>query len=455
MDWKTLLNSERPRSSSEIQKEHRIQFERDYDRTIFSTPVRRLQDKAQVFPLEPNDAVRTRLTHSLEVSTVSRGLARAISIWLKENGYIEDDMDRQIEAIATTCGLVHDLGNPPFGHSGEDAMREWFEEKSKVELKDFFNENKLLGSDFLNFDGNAQTLRLITKLQVLADFNGLNLTFGTLAAACKYIASSDNLNKCNYHEYSKLGYFYSEKQIIDRIRDKTGLGEKRHPISFLVEASDDIVYSVVDIEDGIKKGILNWKTLENELRNNISKDGIQQLDEALKIANRIISSGQNAVTPTDEIHASAFRTAYVALLVNSVVDEFTSNYKAIMNGDYHEELVKKCSANDLLKACKKIGRDIIYCSAETLELELMGRKIIKDLMDLFWEGAKDYEGGAPRTNTFRGKAIALMSENYKLLFNNSGHLNINYRRLQLVTDHVCGMTDTFSSDLHRKLQNAC
>jgi dGTPase len=453
MEWKTLLNSERPRSSSEIQSEHRIQFERDYDRTIFSTPVRRLQDKAQVFPLEPNDAVRTRLTHSLEVSTVSRGIARAVSIWLLEENHIEADMDRQIEAIAATCGLVHDLGNPPFGHSGEDAIREWFKEKSIGELKEFFSENADIGGDFLNFDGNAQTLRLLTKLQVLADFNGLNLTFGTLSAACKYVASFETLNWNDYHEYSKLGSFSSEKEIIARIRKKTGIGNCRNPISFLVEASDDIVYSVVDIEDGIKKGILNWAKLENELKTRILDKDKDPLNQALKMAQRIIDSGNNVVeNVSDEIHASAFRTAYIAVLVNAVVEEFKQQYNSIMAGEYHEELVKKCSAMKLLQACKNIGREIIYCSSETLELELMGRHVIRDLLDLFWEGAKNYEGISLRTNTFEGKIVALMSQNYKLVFD-CADLNIRYKQLQLVTDHVCGMTDTFSCDLHRKLTN--
>lgn len=457
MDWKTLLNSERPRTSSEIQTEHRIQFERDYDRTIFSTPVRRLQDKAQVFPLEPNDAVRTRLTHSLEVSTVSRGIARAVSMWLLEKKHINSDMDRQIEAIAATCGLIHDLGNPPFGHSGEDAIREWFKEKSKSdkELKKIFKNNIELGQDFLNFDGNAQTLRLVTKLQVLADFNGLNLTFGTLSAACKYIASSKTLNENKYHEYSKLGYFSSEKDIIDQIRDKTGIKNSRNPISFLVEASDDIVYSVVDIEDGIKKGILNWEKLKIELNTRILPEGKDSLDEAFKIAKRIIDSGGGVVENiSDEIHASAFRTAYIAVLINAVVEEFKKQYDLIMAGDYHNELVKMCSASNLLQVCKDIGREIIYCSPETLELELMGRYVIKDLLNLFWEGAKCYNGNAIRTNTFEGKIIALMSDNYKLVFRNYLNLDIiTYSQLQLVTDQVCGMTDTFSRDLHRKLTN--
>src|SRR5579863_2314143 len=190
MDWKTLLNPERPRPSTS-RGDHREQFERDYDRAVFSSPVKRLQDKAQVFPLEPHDAIRTRLTHSLEVSSVARGLATRASTWLLAQKEIVPDMDRQIEAIAATCGLIHDIGNPPFGHSGEDAIRAWFrrEENDALLRKNLKSEQQI--QDFLNFEGNAQSLRLVTTLQVLADRSGLNLTFGTLSAMCKYVAPSD------------------------------------------------------------------------------------------------------------------------------------------------------------------------------------------------------------------------------------------------------------------------
>jgi dGTPase len=456
MDWTTLLNSERPRKSSSDQPEHRIQFERDFDRAIFSTPVRRLQDKAQVFPLEPNDAVRTRLTHSLEVSTVSRGIARAVSMWLVDEGHIDSDMDRQIEAIAATCGLIHDLGNPPFGHSGEDAIREWFAEKKSEngELKEFFLKNPELAEDFLNFEGNAQTLRLVTSLQVLADFNGLNLTFGTLSASCKYIASSQTLNKDKYHEYSKLGYYFSESKTFNQIRKKTGTKDVRNPISFLVEAADDIVYSVVDIEDGIKKGILTWEGLKKELCARIPEEDRFPLDTVFEITEKILKSGEDADWPlSDEIYVSAFRTAYIAVLVQSAVKTFQRKYDLIMAGGFHEELVNECTASKLIEACKDIGHKIIYCSSETLELELLGRTIIRDMLDLFWKGARVYEGKKLKTNKFEGKIVSLMSDNYKKVFINNSDLCTIYRQLQLVTDHVCGMTDTYIRDLHRKLTN--
>ena len=176
MIWNDLLNTNRPRPTT-VQSDPRAEFERDFDRSVFSTPVKRLQDKAQVFPLETHDAVRTRLTHSLEVSSVARGLATRNAKWLLAHGHIEGDMDRSIEAIAATCGLIHDLGNPPFGHAGEGAIRAWFASRTSF-LRESLGVEQLR-QDFLRFEGNAQSLRLVTKLQILADYNGLNLTFGT------------------------------------------------------------------------------------------------------------------------------------------------------------------------------------------------------------------------------------------------------------------------------------
>ena len=456
MSWEKLLDPKRIRISTSKNSDHRIEFERDYDRTIFSTPVRRLQDKAQVFPLERNDAVRTRLTHSLEVSTVSKGIAISVSQWLVKNNYINPNMARQVETIASTCGLVHDLGNPPFGHSGEDAVREWFEEKNKTELNDFFIKNNDLAKDFLNFDGNAQTLRLLTKLQVLADFNGLNLTYGTLSAACKYIATSSTLKSNDFHEFSKLGVFNSEKNVFDNVQKSTGTTNCRNPITFLVEAADDIVYSIVDIEDGVKKHIINWEKFEKELINKVNSEiGKKLLEKAIEFTHKIVQLKPSETISgiSDEIYVTAFRTAYIGIIIDSVVKEFKNSYNSIMTGSYHDELVKKCEAKELVKSCKDVGREIIYCSHETLELELLGRHIIKKLLDLFWEGAKHYEGQFIRTNTFHGKILALMSKNYKMVFINNIHLDLKYRQLQLITDQLCGMTDTYSCDLYRKLTN--
>ncbi|EDY19435.1 dGTPase [Chthoniobacter flavus Ellin428] len=258
MDWKTLLCQERTRETHRQTEERRSEIVRDHGRAVFSTPVRRLQDKAQVFPLEPIDAVRTRLTHSMEVSSVARDLAHAVAAKLFEGKIVDSQQAYEIEMIAATVGLIHDIGNPPFGHAGEKAIQDWFEEHPKV-FKKFPKKSERLKKDFLKFEGNAQTIRLLAKLQILSDRSGLNLTYATLSAACKYTANSLEIGKPkNQHDRSKLGYFTSEDDLIKNIRSKTGTAGSRNPITFLAEASDDIVYSAVDVEDGVKKGVLSW-----------------------------------------------------------------------------------------------------------------------------------------------------------------------------------------------------
>lgn len=462
MDWKKLLNSERPRKSTS-ERDHREEFERDFDRSVFSTPVKRLQDKAQVFPLEPHDAVRTRLTHSLEVSSVARGLAQAVCKWMLKNGIIhteaDNQMDRQIEAIAATCGLIHDLGNPPFGHSGETSIQDWFAATFGEEgLRERLDGNEQLVQDFLKFEGNAQTLRLVAKLQVLADFNGLNLTFGTLSAACKYIARSDEAGKDGDHAKEKPGYFASENELIQLIREKTGTGAARNPITFLVEAADDIVYSVADIEDGIKKGILSWRTLEETLHNEAggAKDVVEKViagkDHILKAGRENVPVGL-----PDDTHGSAFRTAAIGVLVQGAVEAFEAKYDEIMNGTYRGELVEDGLAAGFVKVLKKIGREKIYCTPANLKLELMGRKIIRDLLDIFWEGVQSLPvDKKPKTKDFPGKVGALLSENYRRVFQHfvqNRDLPEPYHRFQLLTDYICGMTDSFAKRLHAELTN--
>lgn len=462
MDWKQLLNKERRRTSTSP-GDHRAEFERDWDRAIFSSPVKRLQDKTQVFPLDPNDAVRTRLTHSLEVSSVARGLGVAASQWLLTEGHIQPGMDRSIEAIAATCGLIHDIGNPPFGHSGEDAIRHWFSTRFATDcrgddrLAALLNNDDRLVADFRSFEGNAQAFRLLTKLQILADYFGLNLTYGTLSASCKYVAPALTASAKNEdHAWSKPGYLTSEADVIAEVRMKTGTGEARNPITFLVEAADDAVYSVADIEDAVRKRIFTWAEVEKQLRE--SDD--DAITKALAGAESILKAGGTAVPPNlaCDIHASAFRTASIGVVVRAVIDVFKAKYSLIMQGKYTKELVEDSTAHKLVDRLKEIARMKAYATPANLKLELMGREVICDLMDLFWEGAKELPiNQPPKAKKFPGKAGALLSENYRRVFQHwvgkQSELPEKYHRLLLVTDYVSGMTDTFATKLHSELFN--
>jgi dGTPase len=316
--------------------------------------------------------------------------------------------------------------------------------------------------DFLLFEGNAQTLRLVAKLQILSDYHGLNLTFGTLSANSKYTAGSDQADeKSPDHAKSKPGYFASENQLVARIREVTGTGEARNPITFLVEAADDIVYSVADIEDGIKKGILPWSRLEAILGAERKDDVVRLVNGILKAKDHILKAGGDQVPPElpDDVHGTAFRTAAIATFVSGAIDSFQRNYDHIMAGRFQGELVVEGEIAGLIEVLKRVGRERIYCTPSNLKLEVMGRKIIQDLLDLFWEGVQAIPvEGAIKTKKFAGKLSALLSENYRRVFRHfvqtERGLPEPYHRFQLLTDYICGMTDSFAKRLHAELTNA-
>ena len=374
---------------------------------------------------------------------------------------------------------MHDLGNPPFGHAGETAIRTWFANRLKSEeiartlgdpdaLNGIFSEletakNKerriQFESDFLNWEGNAQTLRLISRLQVLADYNGLNLTCGTFSAACKYVARSSEVDKSKGHQHSKPGFFASEEETVTNIAHTTGTKGARNPITYLVEASDDIVYSTGDLEDAVRKGIIDWEAVKNCLRREAPDEDL--LEKLIKDAEKKVKYKRRMNPAHSSEAAQAFRTFAIHEMKEAVYNIFRKRYNLIMNGEYDKELVKdpECKARALISACKNVGANHVYPYKSTLKLELMGRKVIHDLMSIFWDGAKvcgKPSSPAQCKSGFEGKAFGLISENYVKVFTHAlakGKLPERYCRLQLVTDQIAGMTDTFAIRLHKRLMN--
>lgn len=465
MEWEKLLNKRRIRevmnsgSSTRGSRDSRTEFERDYGRILYSTPVRRLSDKAQVFPLEPNDSVRTRLTHSLEVSSVARDLAAQAA---RRIPGIQPQQISDVASIASACGLVHDLGNPPFGHAGELAISNWFKRQAPTFFDALGGPTSQLAQDFLRFEGNAQTLRLLTKLQVLADEFSLNLTAGTLSAALKYIASSiAPIEESCPHECTKPGYFASESEIVDVIRLETGTGEARNPIAYLVEAADDIVYSTVDIEDSIRKGVISWEHVRDMIgaaSENASGDQRTICNNTLERAAREIHR-QLTGTAKEHALAQAFRTAAIGEMVPSAVETFATRHETILRGEYHNELLQDdaCTAKTLVNTCKDILKKTTYRDEGILRLELMGRTVIHDLMDILWSASSGF-GTKIDTKTYEGKTYLLISENYRRVFeevlSRQHPFPELYYRMQLITDQISGMTDTYACTLHRSLMNA-
>lgn len=443
----------------------RTEFEDDLGRVVFSAPVRRLQDKTHVFPLEPHDSVRTRLTHSLEVSNVARDLSQAACRRMADR--IPPQYADAVSTIAAACALLHDVGNPPFGHAGEKAIQDWFRRKltENRALAAVFTDAAgsspgtaflPLAEDFIQFDGNAQMVRLATRLQVVSDTNGLNLTFGTLSAACKYVVSARD-TRSHIHERSKPGFFETERDLICRVQHETGTGVSRNPITYLVEAADDIVNVCIDLEDGVRKRVFRWQEMIEELeRYGAEGEAIALKQNAQSLVGERSPAGYGA----GDVFAQAFRGSLMSRLIPAALDEFQDSYAAIMAGEYGHELVKRSRLGGLYVACKEVVKRHIFSSPDVLRLEIMGRKVIHDLLDLYWEGVAP----EPREETgFGHKLYSIVSDNYRNAFEQDlqrafptidSAAKRLYLQLRLVCDQVAGMTDAYAVRQHRLLANS-
>ena len=270
MEWKSLLCDDRIRSyRRKGSHDLRTEFEKDYHRIILSASFRRLQDKTQVFPLDRSDFIRTRLTHSMEVSSYGKSLGQNISqniINVIGDESFLPEYAVHVCDILQCAGLLHDIGNPPFGHFGETIIREWF----RKNLKEItFHEKRLteilkpqMIRDFYFFEGNTQALRLVTKLHYLVDVHGMNLTKALLGTIMKYPVSSLEIDKKSGNiKTKKMGYFYADRDVFEEIQKSLGTGGNRHPLTYILEAADDIAYLTADIEDAFKKGCIDRKSV--------------------------------------------------------------------------------------------------------------------------------------------------------------------------------------------------
>jgi dGTPase len=446
-DWHKLLSSERFSGTTKSKEDRRTEYERDYDRIIYCSAFRRLQDKAQVFPLERKDFVRTRLTHSLEVSTLSRSLGVEVARALSDRLKMGETYDDSFGDILSSVALIHDLGNPPFGHFAEEAIGHWFTKyfDNKQELKDSL---KYSAKEFTDFEGNAQTFRIVSRLQVLTNQHGLNLTFATLSSLLKYPRASYETDENKGASFEKYGYFDSEKERFERIIEATGLkiGEKicRHPLAFLLEAADDIAYSAGDVEDGFKKGVLLWDELVDVLKDNLSADD-NSLIALMKTEKRLRDENR----PEPRYNAvQFFRITSQGEMLRACVKVFINNFENIMNGSFDKNLLKISDAANLYEVLKKkLGRKKVYVSEEVLRQEIVANKVISGLLDMFVPALLSDSYENPRCHD--GKLYQLISQNFRKIF--ESEKATQYNRLRLVTDYISGMTDSYAMESYQKL----
>lgn len=461
LNWEMLLNHERRKDNDPAKKgtslktaAGRIEIERDFDRILFSTPVRRLADKTQVFPLEKNDSVRTRLTHSYEVSNLCRSIGTQLVFDFPEEIFGKDHekllVKRNVPALLAGIGLAHDLGNPPFGHKGEVAIQEWF----KTNEEEVFGGED--GTDFFNFDGNAQTLRLLTRLQILNDDYGLNLTYSTLSALMKYPScwSSDEKDKGGY---KKSGIFESEIDIVKEVWGKTGLKiGVRHPLTYIMEASDDIAYSVLDAEDTIKKSYASFYDLIDFLEHNSEGDPlIDELLEASVSKNKEFRDEQLSSKEINDISMQMLRVKAISIMVQAVTTCYVENIDKILDTDnplQGFELIKVSNASKLCKTLKRFDYLHGYQHKSVLELELQGSNYINSLMDMLWKAIKVVDLEDSEKPFFAKYALSRISENYQRIYNKSTAGSKSYKKAQLLCDTISGMTDSYLIFLHDELK---
>lgn len=468
MKWSQLLCPIRARGVHRVNpNDLRSEFQKDYHRIIGSASFRRLQDKTQVFPLDKSDFVRTRLTHSLEVSSFAKSLGQTVF-----EGIIRRELDSEVTpkvkedvcSILECAGLIHDIGNPPFGHFGEDAIRDWYRKNLPLlkykgkPVGELFTEQ--MKEDFYSFEGNAQALRLLSKLHFLVDENGMNLTFALLNTIVKYPVSSRGINKKSGNiKDKKMGYFHSEEELFRRIEEATGAKGCRYPLTYILEAADDIAYKTADIEDACKKGIISYHELLRELKGErytsmlTDEQGRSTYNNALERLERYYNRAEGLTSPG--ANAVQNWAVYVQIvLLESAGNAFIDNYNEIMEGSFRSELLEVSAGRVLAFALSDIAYRYVFSSKGILKMEISEGNMINSLLDRFVPAAIEYDTDYS-SNIVNKKLMAIVSDNYKYIYRvysmDCTDEEKLYLRLMLVNDFICGMTDSYAKNLYMEL----
>jgi dGTPase len=435
--WKRLASPVRLRSTrvtGRSQLDARTEFENDFDRVVFSSSFRRLRNKAQVFSLEPHDFVRTRLTHSFEVSTIGRSLGEgtATALMNKYGPLGSATFPRDIGTIVATACLLHDIGNPPFGHSGEEAIGWWFEgnlnEGKRLVLSD-----KQEKEDLIQFEGNAQAFRIATRLQWSGTDYGMNLTVATLSTLIKYPCASNEVQPKGLKPLRKFGYFKTDAETFQRVRSLTYLHEhQRNPLTYLMEAADDIGYATGDIEDVLKKGFVDYETIREILKTRATTKVSRECIE--KFLDGPYNSEFRDIDPRErrQLTVQRFCQMAIRLMMKSAIEAFLDHYDAIMDGTFTDDLVGVMSMSDLCVALRWIMTEHVYPHIEIAHREQTARNVIAGLLAAIIDELQVRPEGP------------LARSMYRAAPKNPGDpngLNPNYVIAQRAADYVAGMTD--------------
>ncbi|MDH5414046.1 MAG: deoxyguanosinetriphosphate triphosphohydrolase [Flavobacteriaceae bacterium] len=441
MNWEQLLSLKRfgdtKKRIRKDQDETRIGFEVDFDRIIFSDSFRSLQDKTQVVPLSKTDFVHTRLTHSLEVSVVGRSLGRIVGgeiikmyPELKEIGYHANDFG----AIVASACLAHDIGNPPFGHSGEKAIGEFFKSGNGSIYKNKLTDKEW--QDLIDFEGNANGFKILTESRKGIE-GGLRMSYATLGAFMKYPKESLPKRPTNNINDKKYGFFQAEKEVFVDVANILGLKKirkddiafARHPLAFLVEAADDICYTIIDFEDGINLGLIEeefaLEYLINLVRDTINTEKYYQLT-------------------TKQDRLGYLRALAIGNLISEAAKVFLENESKILSGDFHISLLEKCRYEAQINDIIKISIDKVYRSKEVIEKEISGYRVLADLLEVFINAVNNSHDGS--TSNYDTLLMNLLPKKYQNLDSSL------YQRILSVCGFIAGMSDGAAILLHKKIK---
>lgn len=436
MDWEQLICPDRYGKKPESGQDDRNPYQRDLDRVIYSQAFRRMQDKTQVHALTRNDHVRTRLTHSIEVASAGRSLGNRVGAYLQEkHPAITPEIVSSI--VQATC-LTHDIGNPPFGHLGEKAIRRHFREREGLYRDSSMTDAEW--GDLTGFEGNAQGFRLLSRIEMYRHAGGMRLTAGTLGAFAKYPRGSllspdmhgQKLDKCD-KTFSKMGYFQAEKDIFAGIAEKTGLtvlDKKagvyvRHPLAYLMEAADDICYGVNDIEDGYAMGIISFKELEETL--------MPLIDDSKNYGDLAVERDK----------LGYLRAKAIGTLIYETADAFIAKEKDVLAGQIKLPLTEMISRASALEAAKDFAFNRIFRSRDVAIAEIAGFDVLDNLLSAFCSAILAFE---KKTMTMRDENLLLILGDENL------HLcRSRYERFLAVTDYIAGMTDRYAVSLSQRI----
>lgn len=432
MQWQDLISDKRLglEDYKETKNSVRSDFQRDYDRLIFSSPFRRLQNKTQVFPLPGSIFVHNRLTHSLEVAGVGRSIANEVMLQLLPRYASEPWAHRlhNIGEIVSAACLAHDLGNPPFGHSGEKAIGTYFSEGEGLQLKPLLTPEQW--NDLIHFEGNANSFRLLTHQFKGRRKGGFAMTYSLLASIVKYPYSSAHAN-----DKGKFGFFTSEHDIYTKIANELGILKKsddyycRHPLVYMVEAADDICYQIMDIEDAHKLKIIDTPTTISLLTGFFDEERVEHM-------NHVMSD----IDDRNE-KVAYLRSCAIGTLVAECAKAFIDNEQQILAGKFQGSLIQHISAQPRkgYDACTELAYAKIYCANDVVDIELAGNQIITFLLNRLIEAVR-----FPERN-YSKLLLSRVPSQYDV------YADTLFGKIQAVIDHISGMTDVYALDLYRKL----